>query len=177
MKPILLMALALSSAAVIAAPQPSKGTLNEGSGSLSFTGGPFIAPNPSSDEVYLGDAEGRSTLMCKKASMNCDRYALTVDLSAGFRQGAAAQKQVLRIALNIQERQPLTLVKPDFHIYVFDASGTELAKSGFGPDASLDTHLDLPLAAVPNGSYIVTVTGYNGLGASYAAAVELAPSE
>ncbi len=173
MKSLLLMALAFSSAAAIAAPQPSKGTLNEGSGPLSFTGGPFTAANPTSDRVYLGDAKGRTVLMCTEAAMNCDRYALTVDLSKKFRQSAANKKQVLRISLNVQERQPLPLVKPDFHIYVFDARGTELGRNDSSVlQGSVDAHLDLPLTTVPNGAYTVTVTGYNGLGASYSAAVE-----
>lgn len=178
MKPLLLMALVLSSAAASAAPQPSKGTLHEGSGSLSFTGGPFTAPNPTSDRVYLGDTEGRSILMCEEAAVNCDRYALTVDLPERFRQSAANKKQVLRISLSVQEQQPLPLMKPNFHIYVFDARGTELGRSEFSSfQGSVDAHLDLPLTAVPNGGYTVTVTGYNGLGASYSAAVDLGNHE
>lgn len=178
MKQLLLATLALFSAAISAAPQPNSGTLNETTGALTFKGGPFIVSNPASDRVYLGDSEGRPVLVCEKEAMNCDRFALTVKLPEKFRENAVRQKQVLRFQLSVQERQPLPLVKPEFHLYVFDASGKELGQSTDSAlNSALEEHLDLPLKSVANGSYTVVVTGYNGLGASYSAGVGLGPSE
>jgi len=109
--------------------------------------------------------------------MNCDRFALTVDLTNTFRHTATLQKQHLHFSLVVDEQQPLPLVKPEFHFYLFDANGTELGRSEFGASKSLDYRFKVPLHVVPNGRYTVVTTGYNGLGARYSATVWLGPAE
>jgi len=179
MKRYLLLTLALCSAAAIAAPQPHGGTLGDGSGQLGFVGGPFYVPNVTSDAVYLGDPpdQPRQLLVCKRNTMNCDRFALTVNLSDSARQIAAAQGQVLTLALDVQEQQPLTVVKPEFHLYLIDANGQHLGRSDQAFLGATSYRLDVPLRSVPNGRYTVVVTGYNGLGATYAATVGLGAAE
>lgn len=179
MKRFLLTTLALLSAAAIAAPQPTSGTFGDATGPLSFDGGPFYVPNPASDSVYLADPpdQPHEVLVCKKRIRNCDRFALTVALSENLRASAVEQKQFLNFSLHVQEQQPLPVVKPEFHFYLFDASGKELARSDFGADRSPEYHFDLPLKSVPNGSYTVIVTGYNGLGARYFADIGLGAGE
>ena len=176
MKRFLLTSLAFLSAAAIAAPQPSGGTLSEASGPLSFVGGPFYAPNLASDGLYLGSSEPQPLLVCKKQAMNCDRFALGVNLTEASRQDAAVQKQVLSFSLEVQEQPPLPVVKPEFHLYLLDASGKQLARSEPGMQSSPSYHFSLPLQSVPNGRYTVIVTGYNGLGASYSVEIGLVPA-
>lgn len=179
MKRFLLPALALCSATALANPQPESGTFADATGTLAFAGGPFYVPNLASDELYLADPpdQPHHVLVCKRKAMNCDRFALAVDLSDTFRRTATLRKQVLRFSLEVHEQQPLPLVKPDFHFYLFDAKGTEMARSEFGASDSLEYHFELPLDAVPNGRYTVVATGYNGMGASYSAEIGLGAAE
>jgi hypothetical protein len=179
MRGFLLAALTLLSAAAAAAPQPESGTFNGVTGPIHFVGGPFVVPNPASDSIYLADPpdQPHRVLVCRKRAMNCDRFALTIALPESLRAYALQQGQVLRVDLTVQEQQPLPLVKPDFHLYVFDAEGTELAHSDFGLPDSLEIRIDLPLETVPNGDYKVIVTGYNGLGARYSTRIGLGMAE
>lgn len=178
-KRVLLTALALLSAAANAAPQPDSGTLSDGSGPLQFVGGPFNVPNLASDSIYLGDPpdQPHEVLVCKRRARNCDRFALAVALSDQLRAGVAKQKQVLRFSVEVHEQQPLPMVKPDFHLYLFDAQGNQLGRSSFGTEDAEEVHLELPLTSIPDGSYTAIVTGYNGLGATYSAEIGVGIAE
>src|SRR5687768_2483104 len=54
---------------------PASGTVSQGAPTLSYNGGPFVAPNRT--DPLLGDG---STLQCANPAVTCDDFALTVQL-------------------------------------------------------------------------------------------------
>jgi len=93
---------------------PNNGTLTDSSGALTFSGGPYLVPNPSSQ------ATGVPTC---NAVLICDEYALTV---SGLSSATTASKYI-RVELRWPE-----LGEAQFDLYVFSgttATGTLIAKS------------------------------------------------
>lgn len=168
MKRCLLAAVVLSQATAHAAPTPDAGRLTETSGALEFSGGPFIAPNLTSDEFFPQDLP----LVCMQEAMNCDNYALSVNIAEAFRSSESSSNQVIRFSLNIQAQMEPLILGPAFDIYLFDSNGAERAHSEYSFSGTAFESFDLPLGDVPDGDYTVTVAGYNGMGASYTARVE-----
>src|SRR5438128_518545 len=85
----------------LAATTPSMGTLTDNSGPLTFTGGPYLVANPSS--------QATGTPVCN-AALPCDEYSLTV---SGL-SPATTQSKYIRIEVKWQE-----LGEAQFDLYVF----------------------------------------------------------
>ena len=68
-------------AAAAHAATPASGTLSTSQASLSFTGGPFLVPNET-DTPY--DNLGSPNPVCQSPGVDCDKFALTVDLPADY---------------------------------------------------------------------------------------------
>src|SRR4051812_40254898 len=97
-----------------AATTPPSGTLTDSSGALTFTGGPYLVPNPSS--------QATGTPTCN-AVLVCDEYALTV---SGLSATTTASKYI-RIEVKWPE-----LGEAQFDLYVFagpTATGAPIASS------------------------------------------------
>lgn len=178
MNKILLASVLLFTAAAQAAPTPASGELNATDSALTFSGGPFTVPNPTSDSFYLGGSEPEDTpVVCNAALMNCDVYALTVAIPDEVRSADASKDSVVRFVVLFQSEQPGsdTVGLTSFEAYLYDARDKKLARSEYNfTGADNSAGFELPLNALPNGPFELRVTANRGLGASYTAELALA---
>lgn len=135
----------LALAAPAFAASPASGELTETSDPIVYSGGPFVASNPS------GDA-GAPVCAPDPAGVLCDNFALTVNVSDEFRQDEANKKEVISIAMSFAQ------ALDDFDMYVYDGAGTLVAESS--GSSGVQEVVTLPLAVLKNGSYTVTVAPY-----------------
>lgn len=134
---------------------PPSGTVSLAAPSLTFSGGPFVAPNPS---AQAGEP------VCT-APMSCDDFALTVDGT-----GIVPNTKQVRISVS----WPLTVA--DFDVYIYAGSpptGTAIATAASSADPEV---VVLPPASAV---YTIRVVPFAPLGQSYTATVtleDIAPS-
>lgn len=166
MKKRLLISALLFAAHAQAAPTPAGGELSE-AGPLMFGGGPLVVPNPTSDVENLADGP----LVCEPMLMNCDEFALTVNISDEFRKDEANKKEGVQFALNFTAADAALDAQADFEIYLFDAAGSIVAKSVSG--AGIPESFRMPLSMLKNGEYVVTIIPYQPLGGSYTVDIQL----
>lgn len=166
MKKLLLIPVLLFAASAQAAPSPASGEFNE-TGPLMFGGGPLVVPNPSSDVENLAGGD----LVCEPMLMNCEEFALTVNISDEFRKDEANKKEGAQFALNFTAGNPALDAQADFEIYLFDAAGAIVAKSVSG--AGIPEAFRMPLSTLKNGEYVVTIIPYQPLGGSYTVDIQL----
>lgn len=164
-----LAVLTLTLTASAWAATPASGELTDASGSLVFTGGPFVVPNPSSDANGL--SEGALPVVCEPMAMHCDEFALTVSIPEKFRNDEKNKKEVVQIALTFGAATPELDAQADFELYLLDAAGEPFAESVSG--AGVAETITLPLKQFPDGAYTVRILAYNGLGGSYSTEVRL----
>jgi hypothetical protein len=137
---------------------PTNGTLTDSSGPLTFSGGPYLIANPSSQ------VDG--TPECSPPALPCDEYALTV---SGLSAATTASKYI-RIEVGWPE-----LGEAQFDLYVFagtTATGTLIAKS-LGNMTYVDP--DVVLIPATNGLYTIRVVPFNPQGLSITGTVSLVP--
>lgn len=150
-------ALTLLSATAVYAASPASGELTEASGPIAYTGGPFVASNPS------GDA-GEPICEPDPAGALCDIFALEINVSQEFRDDEANKKEVIRIAMSFSQ------ALDDFDLYVYDGGGALVAESAGG--SGVQEAITLPLSVFKNGSYTILVAPYAVVpGAGYEMAV------
>ncbi|HEX8897557.1 MAG TPA: hypothetical protein VF751_02570, partial [Chthoniobacterales bacterium] len=136
---------------------PSKGTLTDKSGPVTFTGGPYLVANPSSQ------ANGVPTC---NAVLVCDEFALTV---SGLSAATTASKYI-----RIEVRWP-EVGETQFDLYVFQgdsATGQIIAKN-LGDQTYVDP--DVVLIPAINGSYTIRVVPFLPNGQSITGTVSLVP--
>jgi hypothetical protein len=104
--------LALSGHAV--ASNPAEGTVSDTSTSVTWSGGPFVAPNATATALGAPDCT---------VPMSCDDFTLHVSTPAGYDTGHA---------LKIDVAWPNTAA--DFDIYVLDAAGNTVGTSASSAD-------------------------------------------
>lgn len=138
-------ALTLLSATAVYAASPASGELTETSGPIAYTGGPFVASNPS------GDA-GEPICEPDPAGGLCDRFALTVNVSDEFRADDANKKEVIRVAMSFSQ------ALDDFDLYVYDSGGALVAESS--GSSGVQEAITLPLSVFKNGNYTILVAPY-----------------
>jgi hypothetical protein len=136
---------------------PPKGTLTENSGPVTFTGGPYLVANPSSQ------ANGVPTC---NAVLVCDEFALTV---SGLSAATTASKYI-----RIEVRWP-EAGETQFDLYVFQgdsATGPIIAKN-----LGNQTYVDPDVVLIPaiNGSYTIRVVPFLPNGQSITGTVNLVP--
>ncbi|HEY2297822.1 MAG TPA: CARDB domain-containing protein [Jatrophihabitans sp.] len=124
---------------------PSSGTLTTASGAKTWTGGPFVAPNPSGN---VGDPD------CT-APNSCDDYALTVSTPAG-----TGDTKNLKISVKWDN------TAADFDVYVLKA-GAIVASAASSSDP------ETVVMAPTSGVYTVRVVPFLPLGSSYTATASL----
>src|SRR3954447_23957029 len=131
---------------------PNAGTVTNTSGAATWTGGPFVAPNPTGNAGAVNCTVPRS----------CDDYALTVSTTAG-----TGDTQNLKITVS------WTNTAADFDAYVLDRAGAVVASSASSSDP--ETIIMPPTS----GTYTVRVVPFAPLGQSYSAsaAVVAKPSD
>lgn len=170
MKQIILAGALLFATSAQAAPTPASGELNGETGTLNFSGGPFMVPNSTSDRFYLGGSEPEDTpVVCDAALMNCDVYALKLAIPEATRstEGAALRVNVLYTVAQ-PSADPLSITT--LTAYLHDANGTRLAISEYtSDDNSNSVGFELPLNSLPNGLYELRLTANYGFGVSYTA--------
>jgi hypothetical protein len=133
--------LALSGHAV--ASNPAEGTVSDTSTSVTWSGGPFVAPNATATALGAPDCT---------VPMSCDDFTLHVSTPAGYDTGHA---------LKIDVAWPNTAA--DFDIYVLDAAGNTVGTSASSADPE---EVVIPPTT---GTYTVRVVPFAPLGDSYTA--------
>jgi hypothetical protein len=158
--PRAIMAVALCSAGLLLAmfsfaATPPSGTLTDVSGPLTFTAGPFLVPNPSSQ------ANGIPTC---NAALVCDEYALTV---SGLGATTTATKYI-RVEIKWPE-----LGEAQFDLYVFQ--GNSATGKVIAQNLGNQTYVDPDVVLIPavNGSYTVRVVPFNPQGLSITGTISL----
>src|SRR5256714_3279498 len=136
---------------------PPNGTLTEASGPITFTGGPYVVPNPSSQ------VNGVPTC---NAVLVCDEFALTV---SGLSAATTASKYI-----RVEVRWP-EAGETQFDLYVFQgdtATGQIIAKN-----LGNQTYVDPDVVLIPaiNGNYTIRVVPFLPNGQSIAGTVSLVP--
>jgi hypothetical protein len=158
-----MMACALVSASALfavwsfAAITPPAGTLTETSGTVTFTGGPYVVPNPS--------AQANGIPTCN-AALECDEYKLTV---SGLSAATTASKYI-RIEVgwpNIGETQ--------FDLYVFkgDTATGKIIAQNLGDQSYVDP--DVVLIPAINGVYTLRIVPFLPNGQSITGKISLVP--
>src|SRR3954447_14897766 len=126
---------------------PNAGTVTNTSGAATWTGGPFVAPNPT----------GNAGAVNCTVPQSCDDYALTVSTAAG-----TGDTQNLKVTVSWSN------TAADFDAYVLDPTGAVVASSASNSDPET-------IVMPPNsGTYTVRVVPFNPLGSSYTASASLA---
>lgn len=125
---------------------PSSGTVTSTSGPVTWSGGPFAAPN----------VTGQAGSIDCTVPTSCDDYALTVSTPVGT--GSTAN-------LTVSVGWPLAAA--DFDIYLLNASGNVVASSASSADPEVMT-----IPADP-ATYTVRVVPFNPLGQSYSASASI----
>ncbi len=144
---LLVAGLTASSAAPAAAATPASGTLTPTASSLTYSGGPFVASNPT----------GTSGTVSCAAPSSCDDFGLTVATPAGYGTGHS-------LKISVAWTGPVA----DFDLYVLDkASGREVAAS------ASSSNPEVILAAPDSGSYTVRVVPFAAAGDSFTATASL----
>jgi CARDB protein len=133
--------LALSGHAV--ASNPAEGTVSDTSTSVTWSGGPFVAPNATATALGAPDCT---------APMSCDDFTLHVSTPSGYDTGHA---------LKVDVAWPNTAA--DFDIYVLDAAGNTVGTSASSADPE---EVVIPPTT---GTYTVRVVPFAPLGDSYTA--------
>ncbi|HMJ05573.1 MAG TPA: PKD domain-containing protein, partial [Chthoniobacterales bacterium] len=126
---------------------PDNGTLSLASPTLTYTGGPFVVPNPT---AQAGEP------VCT-VPMSCDDFALTVNMTGGPDPDPAKR-------VKISVAWPVATA--DFDVYVLQ-NGTVVATSASSADPEV-----IVLPAV-SGTYNIRVVPFAPLGQSYTATVTL----
>lgn len=161
--PRVLLAFSLCSAGVFLAVfsfatiLPPAGTLTESSGPLTFTGGPYLVANPSSQ------VDGIPTC---NAVLVCDEYALTV---AGLSAATTASKYI-RVEVKWPE-----LGEAQFDLYIFQ--GTTATGKIIAQNLGNQTYVDPDVVLIPaiNGTYTIRVVPFNPQGLSITGTISLVP--
>ena len=136
---------------------PPGGTLTDVSGPLTFTGGPYLVANPSS--------QATGTPTCN-AVLVCDEYTLTV---SGLSAATTASKYI-RIHVAWME-----LGEAQFDLYVFSGSSAsgQLIATSIGNMTYVDP--DVVLIPAINGTYTVRVVPFNPQGLRITGTISLVP--
>jgi hypothetical protein len=138
---------ALTTGGTAAASSPSEGTVSDSSTSVSWTGGPFVAPNPSANALDTPDCT---------VPQSCDDFTLHVSTPAGYGDAHS---------LKIDVSWPQTAA--DFDVYVLDAQGDLVGQAASSADPE---EVVLPPTT---GTYTVRVVPFLPLGQSYTAKAQL----
>ena len=125
---------------------PTQGTVTPTATSVSWTGGPFAAPN----------ATGAAGTPVCNVPTTCDDFALHVRTPAGYSDGHRLQIQV-----------SWTNTAADFDVYLLDAAGAVVATAASSADP------ETVLTAPTSGDYKVRVVPYAPLGSSFTAKASL----
>src|SRR3954451_16892688 len=142
-----LVAAALTTSTSAQASSPTEGSVSDISPSVSWGGGPFVAPNPTAQASGLPDCTAPSS---------CDDFTLRVSAPAGYGETHA---------LKIDVTWPHT--GADFDVYVLDGSGNPVGQAASSADPE---EVVLPPTT---GTYTVRVVPFLPLGQSYPAKATL----
>ncbi|HYY94563.1 MAG TPA: sialidase family protein, partial [Pyrinomonadaceae bacterium] len=141
-----------------ATPTPTGGnTLTDGGGPLTFTRGPYLVPNPSSQ------ATGKPTC---NAALPCDEYTFNVNVS-----DATSKTKYIRVEL----AWPV-VGEAQFDLYVFDgttANGKLIAQSLGDATYVIPDVCLIPATAATNGTYTLRIVPFLPFGQSVTGKVSL----
>ena len=127
---------------------PAQGTVSAGGDhGVSWTGGPFLAPNVTGTALDLPDCS---------APESCDDFALHVDAPSTYGRG-----HQLKVTVRWEN------AAADFDVYLLDAQGETVATAASSSDP------ELILAAPKAGDYTVRVVPFAPAGESYSATARL----
>src|SRR5207248_7870677 len=140
-----------------AAITPPGGTLTDASGPITFTGGPYLVANPSS--------QATGTPTCN-AVLICDEYMLTV---SGLSAATTASKYI-----RIEIRWP-EVGEAQFDLYVFEGptSNGKIIAQNLGNQTYVDP--DVVLIPALNGTYTLRIVPFLSHASTITGTVSLAP--
>jgi hypothetical protein len=145
---LLLVAAGLAAVTSADAAEPAEGSVHaDGSRKVSWTGGPFVAPNVTGNALDAPDCS---------APESCDDFTLHVDTPAGY--GTSHQ---LKVSVAWEN------AAADFDVYLLDAKGESVATAASSADP------ELILTAPAAGDYTVRVVPFAPVGESYTATAKL----
>lgn len=133
---------------------PDSGTLTTSSGDLTYTAGPFVVANPTPQLGAAGEPP-----VCEDDGQSCDKFALTVDLPAGY-QG--------QVAVSIGWPDAAA----DFDVYVYDAERKVVGQAA----GSADPEVAVFPAKGGSNVYSVEVIPFAPLGQSIEGKISLIPA-
>jgi hypothetical protein len=142
-----LVGTAVAHSTTAVASSPSEGAVSDASTSVTWTGGPFVAPNPSGTALDAPDCT---------VPESCDDFTLHVSTPAGYDQTHS---------LKIDVTWPDSAA--DFDVYVLDAAGNSVGQAASSADPE---EVVLPPTS---GTYTVRVVPFLPLGQSYTAKATL----
>ena len=137
----------LSGSGSAVASSPGEGTVSDSSTSVSWTGGPFVAPNTTGTALDAPDCS---------APQSCDDFTLHVSTPAGYGDTHS---------LKVDVTWPQTAA--DFDVYVLDSAGNPVGQAASSADPE---EVVLPPTS---GTYTVRVVPFLPLGQSYSAKATL----
>lgn len=140
-------AVVLASAVTGDASTPTRGTVSDSARTVSWVGGPFVAPNVSGNALDAPDCS---------APQSCDDFELSVTTPAGY-------GNVHELAIDVAWANTAA----DFDVYVLNASGAVVGTSASSADPE---KVVLPPTT---GVYTVRVVPFAPLGESYTAKATL----
>jgi hypothetical protein len=144
---VALVGTAVAHSTTAVASSPSEGAVSDASTSVTWTGGPFVAPNPSGTALDAPDCT---------VPESCDDFTLHVSTPAGYDQTHS---------LKIDVTWPDSAA--DFDVYVLDAAGSSVGQAASSADPE---EVVLPPTS---GTYTVRVVPFLPLGQSYTAKATL----
>lgn len=138
---------------------PREGTLTDEQRTLTYRGGPFVAPNRT--DPLLGDG---ATLQCLPEVAPCDDFALTVALPADFSR--THPDSSITVALKAGEAPART---SDYDLYVLDQDGKYVA---IGYNAGNTESVEFPARDGTN-TYTIRAVPFSSRAVEYTATVNL----
>ena len=142
-------------AAPVSAATPTGTTLTDARRTVTYGGGPFVAPNRSDP---LGDG---GTQVCAAAALPCDDFALTISLPTNYL--VTRPDTLITVAL------ASTNGTSDYDLYVLDATGKYIA---IGFNAGGKESVEFPAKAGTN-RYTIRAVPYSTNAAAYKATITL----
>ncbi len=117
-----------------------EGTLNDSTLTLSYEGGPLVAPNP----LVLAEMP---PIICGEVPLpTCDIYTLTVDFSDDFRKANAG----LQVSFNLA-------FEGDWDMWMNDSSGAQVSAAAGTDNPEV---ISARLSQLPNGVYTFEITPF-----------------
>jgi len=135
------------------------GTLDDHTTSLSYTGGPYVVPNVT---TQVTSTAGMANI-CKPGTPTCDVYTLTLNFSDDFLKKNPDATLSINVSWAVLVPNPEDDL-PDYDVYFYDSQGNQLASSAGSVSPE---QISVPLELLANGVYTVQVIPFAPMGSTF----------